>query len=622
MHQPSARIISTFLFRYVHVLVWLQLARLLFVVLQPDTAGPFWEVFLTGLRYDITTVCILNIVPMVLSGFGLERFKPLGNIIAIWTLAVNSIALLLNLIDAAWFRYTAQRCNADLLFMAGNGNDLWNVLPAYIADYWYLALIWFAGITSLVLVEKRISASNLKTPPESKGIDFRKTILLGSSLALLCIVGFRGGFQLKPLSVQASVRFVPNQSVPLALNSAFTFIKSMDDTGLDRIEFMPASQAKGIFNANHPATSQVSPRLNLVFLILESMSFDYVSYYGRNGKLTPFLDSLMEAGHSWPNCFANGKKSIDGVPAVVSSLPALMPQAFISSSYNLNTINSAAKLLAPYGYTTAFFHGGTNGTMGFDNFASLAGYQTYYGKNEYDGPESDDDGNWGIADHAYYGFMVRKLNSWKEPFHATFFSLSSHHPYTVPETYRNRIPDSVSPIDRSIAYADLALKGFFNDAKQQPWFNRTVFVITADHSGPNRSPYSSARIGTHHIPLVFLLPNDTTGVVHREIAQQSDILPSALHAVGYPKSFTAYGRNLFESGIGFSVSRSETGWQLISDSLVVQLSDERKARCFSRKDTLLRKPMNCPANSPELMLLKSFVQQFNTAMIDNSLTKP
>ncbi|MCE2847297.1 MAG: hypothetical protein LW707_09775, partial [Sphingobacteriales bacterium] len=179
-----------------------------------------------------------------------------------------------------------------------------------------------------------------------------------------------------------------------------------------------------------------------------------------------------------------------------------------------------------------------------------------------------------------------------------------------------------SPIDRAIAYADLALKGFFNDAKQQPWFKNTVFVVTADHSGPNRSPYSSARVGTHHIPLVFLLPKDTTGSLHPEIAQQSDILPSAMYAIGYPKPFTAFGRNLFASEPGFSVSRSETGWQLISDSLVVQLSGDRDASCFSRKDTLLRKPKSCRANCPELMILKSYVQQFNAAMIDNSLTKP
>lgn len=622
MQRPLVRTTGIFLLRYVHVLFWLQLARLIFFFLQPDTAGPFWAVFLTGLRYDITTICILNIVPMVLSSFGLSRFKSMGYLVFAWTITVNSISLLLNLIDAAWFRYTAQRCNADLLFMAGTGGDIWNVLPAYLADYWYLALIWITGILSLVMVERKILNYFRKAQQEDQRTDIKNTILLGTALTLLCIIGFRGGIQLKPLSVQAAVRFVPNQSVPLALNSAFTFIKSIDDEGLDRIQFMPTSQAKGLFNPNHKSASSEAPRLNLVFIILESMSFDYVSYYGRNGKLTPFLDSLIVAGHSWPNCYANGKKSIDGVPAVVSSLPSLMPQAFISSSYNLNTINSPAKLLAPYGYESAFFHGGTNGTMGFDNFASLAGYKTYYGKNEYDGPASDDDGNWGISDHAFYGFMLRKLNTWKQPFHAVFFSLSSHHPYTVPATYRNRIPDSPSPIDRSIAYADLALKEFFDDAKRQPWFNNTVFVITADHSGPNRSPYSSARVGTHHIPLVFVLPNDTTGGLHPEIAQQSDILPSAMYAIGYPKPFTAYGRNLFASGQGFSVSRSETGWQLISDSLVVQLSGDREASCFSRKDTLLRKPMNCRADCPELKLLQSFVQQFNSAMIDNSLTKP
>src|SRR5436190_21261510 len=98
-----------------------------------------------------------------------------------------------------------------------------------------------------------------------------------------------------------------------------------------------------------------------------------------------------------------------------------MNEPFITSQYNTIRINSIASLLKKQSYKTSFFHGGKNGTMGFDNFTAAAGFEKYYGKSEYDGPPSDDDGNWGIFDHAFYTFMIRKLNSEKEPFTSAVF---------------------------------------------------------------------------------------------------------------------------------------------------------------------------------------------------------
>src|SRR5690606_3286191 len=101
---------------------------------------------------------------------------------------------------------------------------------------------------------------------------------------------------------------------------------------------------------------------------------------------TPFLDSLTGHSLSFTYSFSNGRKSIDGLPSVVSSIPSLGVPYFLSP-YSGNRINSLASLLKEKGYHSSFFHGAPNGSMGFEAFMNIAGFEAYYGLSEY----GDDD---------------------------------------------------------------------------------------------------------------------------------------------------------------------------------------------------------------------------------------
>jgi phosphoglycerol transferase MdoB-like AlkP superfamily enzyme len=387
---------------------------------------------------------------------------------------------------------------------------------------------------------------------------------------------------------------------------------------------MPEETAAALFPIHHSVSSNngASP-MNVVVLILESFSYDYISYYHAGTLTTPFLDSLMRVSECWPNTHANAKRSIEGIPAILASIPAWMDNAFISSAYNVNRINSLASLLRKHGYTTGFFHGGQNGTMGFDNFSKLAGYQRYYGKDEYRGAPTDFDGHWGIHDHAFYRFMIDEIDRWPTPFHSAFFSLSSHHPYPVPAAFESRIPQGLDKVQRSIAYADLALREFFQMASGKPWFDSTLFVITADHSGPSRSDYTSSSRGGYHIPLLFYKPNEPRRSVHRETAQQVDILPSVMNMLQIQGNYSSFGRNLMEVGPGWSISYSNGCWQRIGDRDVCKLYPDGKLKCFVLQDTLFKNPLSeTTMVEPSAGHLKSAVQQFISAMTTNRLVQP
>lgn len=616
--------------RLAFIVLLFQISRFVFALLNPETySGSFFSIFLAGLRYDLTSIFILNSLLIILHLFQGE-FSFRNNFqraVSFLVISINSLALLFNIIDSAWYSYIQKRSTADVFaFINAGGADVTNNLLQYVFDYWYLLLLWLLMVSSLLVFEKKMRIfvkAHAGFSSTLFSVPLRSFFFL--FFGAISIIGFRGGIQLKPLSLQAAAKMVPSAAIPLVLNTPYTIIKSWNDQLLEEAHFMTNAAATQKFPIHRSMTpdSAFIP-MNVVVIIMESFSFEHISYYHPKETITPFIDSLLTSTVSWPNTYANGKRSIEGIPAIIASLPAWMDQPFINSAYNVNKINSLASLLKPYGYTTGFFHGGNNGTMGFDNFSKLAGYDHYYGKNEYDGAATDYDGHWGIFDHAYFSFMVRRLNTWKEPFHAAFFSLSSHHPYKVPENFKKEINQHLSPLEQSMAYADAALKLFFADAKKQAWYNRTLFVICTDHSGPASSPYTMNRLGAYHIPLLFILPGSTKGQVHIETAQQSDILPSVLHLLNYTGEYSTFGRDLFSSNEGWSVNYSNNSWQLITDQYMLQFDGQESTHLFKRSDMLLQHNLikKDPAVATKLeTFLKAVLQQYRYSLIHNHLVK-
>ncbi len=528
----------------------------------------------------------------------------------------NIPAILFNLIDCIYFSYTRKRTTGDF-FTSEMATDLRFNIVSYVADFWYMLIILVVFIVIIEILYRKVKAIK----PEKWYIYITGVVLT----LFLSVIGIRGGFQFKPISMQTAARYASQELIPAVLNTPFSIIKTRDQDKLPETIFMEQKKADQLFPVSQKFQHDSLRKMNVIILIMESFSKEYCGFLNNGNGYTPFLDSLSKSGLVFINTYANSKRSIEGIPAIVASMPHLMDESFISSAYNTNYISAIAHLLKPYSYTSYFFHGGHNGTMGFENFSSLAGYQKYYGMNEYDGPKGDYDGNWGIYDEPFFKFMKRKLDTSKEPFSTAFFTLSSHHPYTIPGNLKKRFQKGRNPVYESIEYADYALQQFFHEAQKSSWYKNTLFIITADHTGPALTPEATTSKGAFEIPLLFYAPSDTLlKGIRTDIAQHIDIVPSILDYLHYNKSFSAFGHSLFDNNNRFAINYINNIYQGIDSNYVLLMDGETGSNMGYydyRKDPLLQHKMDT-LNSSAFKLLeqtKAALQQYRLHLKNNDL---
>ncbi|MDF2438488.1 MAG: sulfatase [Bacteroidota bacterium] len=541
------------------------------------------SVLFYGLYFDASTVAMLNLFYIFLFLLPLPfRSNPYYNLLLKWIFVIiNSIGLLANCADLVYFQFTIKRTTADVFnfFHGGMGNDLGRLLPVFFKDYWYVFLIWAVLIFLLIRWYNRTEKKEiLQWDLKQYGIQFLQLVLFTGFFILI----YRGGFQLRPIGIVNAGEYTESKYVPLVLNTPFSIIKTIEVEGLEpHIYFQHPEETGKYINPYHPADTGAFRKLNVVIIALESFSKEYVGALNPGRPTyTPFLDSLIAESYTCTNAFSNGKKSIEGIPAIIAGIPSWSNEPFITSRYGNNQINSLADLLKTEGYTSAFFHGGTNGTMGFDAFAGLAGFDDYYGRSEYDN-EKHFDGHWGIWDEEYLQYTAGEINKKAEPFFASVFTLTSHHPYEIPERYKEIFKEGPLEIHKTIRYTDNALRRFFETASKMSWFKNTLFVLAADHTGISHDPFYTTRLGNFAIPIIYYLPGSGLKGLDSTVTQQIDIMPSVLDYLNYNKPYFGFGNSVFDKHakhywLGFSYEC----YQMYEGEYVSQFADNRKTNLY------------------------------------------
>lgn len=589
----------------------------------------FFSTLFFGLRFDLSALALLNalylLVHLVTPYF--KNNKVVVSIEKAVYIIPNAIGVLANLIDAEYFKFIAKRTTFDFFKTNGLEYELKQLIPQFLKDYWYIIILWFLFIYLLNLGYNKSLNWFSKKPAEEKAIKPIHRISY-SAVSLIAwgglfVLFFRGGIQLRPIKILNAGQYVSSKYIPLVLNSSFTIYTTTGAATLDEKKYYTDKEVTKSF----PLIYKTEPyfkapfRPNVVVIILEGFSNEYIGFLNNETSYTPFLDSLCKQSWVFANCFANSKKSIEGIPAVVAGIPTLMNTPYISTEYASNKIDALPGLMKLMGYTTSFFHGGTNGTLGFDSFGKLAGFDNYYGRKEFNN-EQFYDGNWGIFDEQFLQYAADKINRTKGPQLDVIFTLSSHHPFTIPDSLKSILPKGKEPILQSIAYADLSLKKFFKEAEKKPWFKNTVFVITADHTGPIVNNAYNSMTGWFRVPLIFFGPVFKRTGINYKITQQIDIMPSILQYIGYKNPFCAFGRSLFDSKAPrFSVNYSNDTHQWFKDSLVLHYFDEKSTALYNLKNdsTCSRNLIKeYPEKAKQMEKeLKVYIQQYNNSLIHN-----
>lgn len=529
------------------VLFLMTLTRIIFYTYNADS---FTSVqlsdWLAGMWFDAATICLLFIPFSILcffppkwqSHFLIKLLKSVSFILP------TLIIVALNLLDTAYYNFTLKRSTSDLFAIVSAGNDVGQLLTSFISDYWHLILIFLAFLALLIWIYK-------KTGPErytkDQHIHFGKqSLYLLLVIPMIVIVG-RGGTILKPISPVEASLFTKPENTALVLNSAFTLMKSIGNDDLEEKHYFKAKELKALFNPIHKSQPQgiFEGKPNIMIIMLESFGNEWVGKFNGGNSFTPFLDSLLDQSWYFEFGISNGKKSIEAVPTISASMPTLMDNPYISSGYSNNQLEGLPGILIKHGYSTAFYHGATNGSMRFNSFALQLGYQSYVGRFEYNN-DAHFDKTWGILDEYFNPWTAKQLTKLKQPFMANLFTLSSHHPYYVPPKWRNKVKKGPHPICKSIHYGDISLAKFFEQAKKEPWYKNTIFVLVADHTSSTNSPYYSQRTQMYRIPIAFY---DPMGRLPKKremtIFQQADIMPTLIDLANINTSYYSFGHSYF-----------------------------------------------------------------------------
>jgi phosphoglycerol transferase MdoB-like AlkP superfamily enzyme len=565
------------IYRLFLVFFFYQLARFLFWIFNKDLIkiqglSEYFKLSYYGTAFDTTAILYVNAVFILLSliPIVINTKKCYQKFLFYWYFITNGITYAFNFGDIIYYRFSQARLTSAAIEVGKNENNIGKVFlnavlqnPLVLISFILILFVW-------IFLYKRIKVEEDR--PTNLIAYFISSIVTLCITATLVVGGIRGDFKhsTRPINLVDANKHVSNPlQGNLVLNSVFSFFRTLNTNNFKLVHFVDDRFINQEIKPYKLYQRKIDSKPNVVIFIMESFGKEYSGAFNRNTDVkgfvsyTPFLDSLANESLIFTNAFANGRQSIHGMSSVLAGIPSLT-DAFTSSPYSNQKIQSIVSVCNDLGYDTSFYHGAPNGSMGFQGFGNILGFKHYFGKTEYNN-DQDFDGMWAIWDEPFFQYFAKNLGK-KQPFMSTLFSASSHDPFKVPEKYQNKFKSGPLQIHVPIQYTDYALKKFFETASKQPWYQNTIFVITADHTNQTYYPEYQKAMTRFAIPLLFFSPNPNYNLkgVDERLAQQMDIYPTLADLIGYNKKIRSWGRSL-------ASDKNEDYMVVNSDSIQEQL---------------------------------------------------
>lgn len=588
------------------------------------SVGEIAYAFFLGLRFDTSGILLTNALSFLLWLLPSRwlGYRVVGWLDLLFFAAINAICLGTNFIDAEFNKFIGKRMSFDLLFIRG---DVERQSSSILFTYWYFCLGLVLLIGLLIWVVPRFSRQD----PAERWLSGGLWRLLAVGMIF---TGMRGGYGYKPLNPMQAYFNTKHEMGLLTLNTPFNLIKTRPNGRIERTRYFPTdkeaiARLRKMTDLSRPPLA-VAKNWNVVLLIVESFGSEYTGIANNYSGYTPFFDSLAKRSFYYRLNFANARRSIEGLPAVICGLPSIMEEPIITSDFSSNRLDCLPKILAKRGYSTYFLHGAHNGSMHFDSFSRLAGFENFVGLDEYPKGNPDDfDKYWGVLDEPMLQYAAKLMDKASKPALVGAFTLSSHHPYYIPERYAGKFPKGTLEIHESIGYTDYAIEQFFKTAETKPWFKNTIFVITADHTQKSDHKEYEDLIGPYRVPLLIYVPGLTDVKLDYDkerITQQIDIVPTILDLLGVVEpDRLLVGQSVFDlSKPGRSYNyTSYSYWYLDSNIFLDFGRPPHPTRAFNHTTTWdLQEKEHTEAQFMDgLENLKAVVHYMNEGLIENSL---
>lgn len=595
-----------------------------------------------GWMFDTSAILYTNslYVVMMLLPLWLKETRTYHQICRGLFVAVNTGTLAINLADAVYFPFTLRRTTTSVFREFDNESNLGGIFLTELWHHWYFVLL--AAVVGWALwrlyVTPRTQSQQMTT--RRPRLVFAGAMVLSLAIAVpVFIGGCRGGLKsgVRPITVSNANEFASSpKECALVLNTPFSLIRTIGKNVFAVPDYYPdINAASQVFNPVRPLVMGLPMnKKNVVILIVESFGREYIGALnhdlegGRYKGYTPNVDRLIQKSMVFKHSFANGHKSIDGMPSVLCGIPMFV-EPFILTPASMNSYTGLPGLLSKEGYETSFFHGANRGSMGFLAFANKIGFQHYYGRQDYAadkrfGGDADFDGNWGIWDEPFMQYYCTKMGEMRQPFMTAIFTVSSHHPFVVPEKYKGKFPAGTLPIHQCIGYTDMAIGRFFESASKQPWFKNTLFVLTSDHTNQSDHDEYRSDIGTFSAPIIIYDPSgEIPAGVSPAIAQQIDIMPTVLKYLRYKKPYIAFGCDMLHTPADrtYALNYINGVYQYTKDGYVLQWDGRQTKGIYALSDRTMRHNLKGKVQQQTRMEreLKAIIYQYMYRMVNDKL---
>ncbi len=532
--------------------------------------------FLTGMRFDLA-ISSYMLIPLFVA---LMVFKGRSRSRVIWLFCIIfQAAFLLGLAEAEFYSEFESRFNTLVFEYLSHPNIvaemIWEGYP--VVRY---VLLWMLLAAFFAFMVRRLFHFFFSS--DEPGYPSLSRILGSMGMLVLMVFASRGGFGHEPLRWGDAFFSESTFANHLALNGMFSLGRSVWDKIYSKQAFwtkaMPVEEAfkdvrellflpdeSDMHDKDHPilrrgaSSSEAmkhkassSKPMNVVVILMESFSGRYVGALGAREGLTPEFDRLSERGALFERAFSNGTHTHQGVYASLCSFPHLPGYDYLMKMMEANQeFSSLPGLLKAQGYQTLFLY---NGLFSWDNkegFFRHQGIDRFIGSGDYVAPTFVDP-VWGVCDYDVFSRANSEFSamSSKGPFLGVILTLSNHQPFNLPSPLPFERIETGSPMDgrhNGIRYSDWALGEFFRQARQEEYFQNTLFVITGDHGFAVPPMITDLQLSRFHVPLLFYSESlfGSEGLRRNEVASQVDIVPSVLGLLGLEVPHQSWGRNLF-----------------------------------------------------------------------------
>lgn len=549
--------------------------------------------FLMGIRFDTVVSCYILILPFVILLI-LSFFKTIPKMIYQFIfgfiLLFFTITFLVCSADIPYFDYFYSRFSIAA-FQWMETPDVVFKMVIQEPKYWGSLIPFMIVVYLFYKISKRFYEpiyDNLAPKSKSK-------TLVSFLILIMIFLGIRGS--LSPISpIRISTAYFCDNSFlnKLGLNPNFTLLRSYIESKKKDNQYVTLMDDKkalamvrknlGISYANNLFERNIASdphreisKMNVVIIIMESMSAAKTEIGGNKNNLTPFLDSLSTKGFYFKNAYSSGIHTYNGIYSTLFSYPALFKQHPLRDS-NTAKHKSIFSTLKNNDYSTIYF---TTHDGFYDNIEGfLKGNDCQKVVTVADYPEKEVKTAFGVPDDFMFRYSIPVLNNLfkkNKPFIATLMTTSDHGPYFIPEYFK---PNAKEISMKATQYADYSLKKMMNLASKQKWFDNTLFVFIADHGGALDQNYDLP-LSYNHVPMLFYAPKIIKNPqTFSKMSLQIDAYPTIMGLLNIPYKNTTLGIDLLRENRPYSFFNGDDKYGVIDQNWFLMVREDKSSYLY------------------------------------------